>query len=366
MGIRVEHLVKSFGTTKVVNDVSFEVQPGELVALLGPSGGGKSTVLRMIAGLEAADAGEVWLDGERVDHLHARDRQVGFVFQHYALFRHMTVAENIAFGLSVRGVAAAERRERVTTLLEVMGLQGLGDRMHDDHEQGDEDHEQHGPRVRDHRRDLPRSGRQGGDGPQAQHPVPDGGRRRHEPVAHVRQRRGDRGQRDPRASREGDHPGGHPGLGRRRGAGQRRLGHGGRAELAGEGLGIADRRGLVERGLERVPASPKWADEGVPGADGVKDHPPHARVPRPPVVLDEQPPRALEQEPATTRGDGHGDLVVPGAVALADLDVEHAQRASAREPLVLVGVGDLHRQRELSSVKHERPPPKHRAGPRVV
>ncbi|MDP2310668.1 MAG: sulfate ABC transporter ATP-binding protein [Pseudomonadota bacterium] len=129
MGIRVEHLVKRFGTTRVVDDVSFEVRPGELVALLGPSGGGKSTVLRMIAGLETADRGEVWLDGERVDHLHARDRQVGFVFQHYALFRHMTVAENVAFGLSVRSVSAAEQTERVATLLEVMGLRGLGDRM---------------------------------------------------------------------------------------------------------------------------------------------------------------------------------------------------------------------------------------------
>jgi sulfate transport system ATP-binding protein len=129
MGIRVEHLVKSFGAVRVVDDVSFEVKPGELVALLGPSGGGKSTVLRMIAGLEQADAGAVWLDGERVDHLHARDRQVGFVFQHYALFRHMSVAENIAFGLSVRGVSPTEQAERVTTLLDIMGLRGLGDRM---------------------------------------------------------------------------------------------------------------------------------------------------------------------------------------------------------------------------------------------
>ena len=129
MSIRVANLVKQFGTHRVVNDVSFTVEPGELVALLGPSGGGKSTVLRIISGLETADAGQVWLDDERVDHLHARERQVGFVFQHYALFRHMTVADNIAFGLSVRGVGRAEQRERVTTLLEVMGLRGLGDRM---------------------------------------------------------------------------------------------------------------------------------------------------------------------------------------------------------------------------------------------
>ena len=129
MGIRVENLVKNFGPTRVVDDVSFEVRPGELVALLGPSGGGKSTVLRMIAGLEAADSGQVWLDGERVDHLHARERQVGFVFQHYALFRHMTVAENVAFGLTVRKEAPAARDARVQGLLEVMGLRGLGDRM---------------------------------------------------------------------------------------------------------------------------------------------------------------------------------------------------------------------------------------------
>lgn len=129
MGIRVESLVKSFGGVRVVDEVSFEVRPGELVALLGPSGGGKSTVLRMIAGLESADAGAVWLDGERVDHLHARERQVGFVFQHYALFRHMSVAANIAFGLSVRGAPAAEQAERVQTLLDVMGLRGLGDRL---------------------------------------------------------------------------------------------------------------------------------------------------------------------------------------------------------------------------------------------
>jgi sulfate transport system ATP-binding protein len=129
MGIRVEGLVKQFGAARVVDGVSFEVKPGELLALLGPSGGGKSTVLRMIAGLETADAGEVWLDGERVDHLHARERRVGFVFQHYALFRHMNVAENIAFGLSVNGVSRAEQNERVAQLLEVMGLRGLGERM---------------------------------------------------------------------------------------------------------------------------------------------------------------------------------------------------------------------------------------------
>jgi sulfate transport system ATP-binding protein len=129
MGIRVSHLTKSFGATRVVDDVSFDVRPGELVALLGPSGGGKSTILRIIAGLESADSGEVHLDERRVDALHPRDREIGFVFQHYALFRHMTVAQNVAFGLDVRGVDPARSRARVRELLGLMGLAGLDDRM---------------------------------------------------------------------------------------------------------------------------------------------------------------------------------------------------------------------------------------------
>jgi sulfate transport system ATP-binding protein len=129
MSIRVRHLVKSFGPNKVVDDVSFEVRAGELVALLGPSGGGKSTILRIIAGLESADSGEVWLDGRRVDHLHPRDRNIGFVFQHYALFRHLTVAQNVGFGLEVRGVPESKRRARVGELLELMGLKGLDQRL---------------------------------------------------------------------------------------------------------------------------------------------------------------------------------------------------------------------------------------------
>jgi sulfate transport system ATP-binding protein len=132
MSIRVEGVTRAFGALKAVDDVSFTVRPGELVALLGPSGGGKSTLLRIIAGLETADAGSVWLDGEEVGHLHARTRRVGFVFQHYALFRHMTVAQNVAFGLDVRAVPAGERDGRVKELLELMGLGGLGHRRPDE------------------------------------------------------------------------------------------------------------------------------------------------------------------------------------------------------------------------------------------
>ncbi len=129
MGIRVVDVRRRFGQTEALRGVSLEVADGELVALLGPSGGGKSTLLRVIAGLEPADAGEVWLHGRRVDHLDPQARGIGFVFQHYALFRHLSVAENIAFGLRVRGVASGPRRARAEALLDRVGLHGLGDRL---------------------------------------------------------------------------------------------------------------------------------------------------------------------------------------------------------------------------------------------
>jgi sulfate transport system ATP-binding protein len=128
MHIRVEHLNKRFGDFVAVDDVSFEVEDGSLVALLGPSGSGKSTILRILAGLESADSGQVWFDGEPATDLHARVRSVGFVFQHYALFRHLTVEDNVAFGLDVRGVPKADARRRAHELLELTGLQGLGKR----------------------------------------------------------------------------------------------------------------------------------------------------------------------------------------------------------------------------------------------
>src|SRR5450432_3349055 len=102
MSIQVDQIKKKYGTFEALRGVSLKVESGELVALLGPSGSGKTTLLRMIAGLETPDSGTILLNGEDSTQSTARDRQVGFVFQHYALFRHLTVFENIAFGLRVR------------------------------------------------------------------------------------------------------------------------------------------------------------------------------------------------------------------------------------------------------------------------
>src|SRR4051812_36401771 len=132
MGISVQGLYKSFGATRVVDDVSFEIPSGELVALLGPSGGGKSTVLRMIAGLEVPDAGQVVLNGADATRARVQDRAVGFVFQHYALFRHMTVRQNVGFGLAVKRRPRAEIDNAVRELLDLVQLGALGDRYPDE------------------------------------------------------------------------------------------------------------------------------------------------------------------------------------------------------------------------------------------
>ena len=129
--IQVRGLTKSFGTFRAVDDVTFEAAEGTITALLGPSGSGKSTVLRMIAGLEQPDSGSVWVAGEELTEASVQDRRLGFVFQHYALFRHMTVRRNVAFGLSVRRVDKAAQRERVDELLELVGLAPFGDRYPD-------------------------------------------------------------------------------------------------------------------------------------------------------------------------------------------------------------------------------------------
>ncbi|MBX7165966.1 MAG: sulfate ABC transporter ATP-binding protein [Pirellulales bacterium] len=128
MSISVQNVGKRFGEFAALDRVSLEVPQGSLVALLGPSGSGKTTLLRIIAGLEEPDSGSVHYQGADVTNLRARERNVGFVFQHYALFRHMTVFENIAFGLRVRHVARAEVRRRVDELLQLVRLDGLDKR----------------------------------------------------------------------------------------------------------------------------------------------------------------------------------------------------------------------------------------------
>lgn len=132
MSIDIQHISKGFGQFSALNDVSLKVPTGELVALLGPSGCGKTTLLRIIAGLETPDRGSIHFYGEEATDKAVRERQVGFVFQHYALFRHMTVFENVAFGLRVRPKSTrpseSEIRRRVHELLALVQLDWLADR----------------------------------------------------------------------------------------------------------------------------------------------------------------------------------------------------------------------------------------------
>ena len=128
MAIAVRRVTKRFGDFTALDNVSLAIPGGSLTALLGPSGSGKSTLLRIIAGLETPDAGRVSILGEDVTGIPPQKREVGFVFQHYALFRHMTISENIGYGLKVRGVPKPERQKRVDELLHLIRLEGLIDR----------------------------------------------------------------------------------------------------------------------------------------------------------------------------------------------------------------------------------------------
>src|SRR5438105_3318422 len=128
MAIEARNVTKRFGEFVALDDVSIEVASGSLTALLGPSGSGKSTLLRVIAGLERPDTGEVFISGKEATALAPQKRGVGFVFQHYAPFKHMTVWENVAFGLRVRRRPKAELAARVEQLLELVQLGGLGKR----------------------------------------------------------------------------------------------------------------------------------------------------------------------------------------------------------------------------------------------
>lgn len=129
MSIEVKGLNKKFGDFVALDDVNVTIPTGQLTALLGPSGGGKSTLLRIIAGLERADTGSVTIEGNEATHLPAQKRNVGFVFQHYAVFKHMTVAKNVAFGLEIRKRPKDEIEHRVRELLELVHLSQFSHRL---------------------------------------------------------------------------------------------------------------------------------------------------------------------------------------------------------------------------------------------
>ena len=125
MYVELKNINKTFGNFKAADDVCFGIEKGKLIGLLGPSGSGKTTILRMIAGLETPDCGDIFIDGQRVNDIPAGKRGIGFVFQNYALFRYMTVFDNIAFGLEVQKESKINIKKRVSELIELIGLSGL-------------------------------------------------------------------------------------------------------------------------------------------------------------------------------------------------------------------------------------------------
>lgn len=127
MSVIVDNLSKQFGNFQAVKQVNLEIKSRSLVALLGASGSGKSTLLRLIAGLEVPDTGKIWLTGKDATYQSIQERNIGFVFQHYALFKHMTVKQNIVFGMEIRKIPKVKIKLRVGELLNLVQLSGLGD-----------------------------------------------------------------------------------------------------------------------------------------------------------------------------------------------------------------------------------------------
>lgn len=128
MSILVENISKNFGNFQALNQVNLEIKTGSLVGLLGPSGSGKTTLLRVMAGLEKPDSGNIWLEGENATNLNLQQREIGFVFQNYALFPHLTVSQNISFGLDIRNIEEPLKKRRVYELLEFIQLEKFADR----------------------------------------------------------------------------------------------------------------------------------------------------------------------------------------------------------------------------------------------
>ena len=128
MSILIENLTKNFGSNIILDHINLEIKPGKLTALLGPSGSGKSTLLRLIVGLENPNSGSIWLTGKNTEFLSVQERQIGFVFQNYALFNHLTVFQNIAYGLKIQKLKNQQIKNRVYELLRLIQLEDFSNR----------------------------------------------------------------------------------------------------------------------------------------------------------------------------------------------------------------------------------------------